>query len=163
MNTRHSRRSNCPISVALEAFGDRWSLLIVRDIVYFGKQTYGEFLDSDEGIATNILASRLHQLIQQGILIKAGHPTDRRKELFVLTEKGLDLIPLLIEMANWSARHDPETSAPQDWIALVNADKDAVIRRIRETVKRGGSIFVGPDSVIRQLTDGGRWTMDDGR
>ena len=101
---KHQRRSDCPISFALETFGDTWSLLIVRDIVYFGKKTYGEFLESDEGIATNILASRLEQLEQSGILTKRPYASDKRKEVYSLTEKGLDLIPILVEMASWSAQ-----------------------------------------------------------
>ncbi len=113
MKTSYQRRSDCPINFALEMFGDRWSLLIIRDIVYFGKQTYGEFLDADEGIATNILANRLAQLEEKGILTKTPSETDKRKEVYALTDKGLDLIPILLEMANWSARHDPDTGAPQ--------------------------------------------------
>ena len=147
MKQKQHRRSDCPINFALETFGDSWSLLIVRDIVYFGKKTYREFLESDEGIATNILASRLAQLEQKGLLLKKPHERDRRKEVYVLTEKGLDLLPILLEMAGWSAQHDPQTAAPQAWIAMVNADKETLIRRIRETVQRGGSIFVGPDSI----------------
>jgi DNA-binding HxlR family transcriptional regulator len=134
----------------LEAFGDTWSLLIIRDIVYFGKKTYGEFLESDEGIATNILASRLERLEQIGILGRKPHDTDKRKEVYSLTEKGLDLIPILLELAGWSAEHDPQTGAPADWIARVRADKEKMIRLIRKTVQRGGSIFVGQDSVYRQ-------------
>ena len=107
MKQKQYRRSDCPINFALETFGDMWSLLIVRDIVYFGKKTYGEFLESDEGIATNILASRLAQLEQKGVLLKKPHDTDKRKEVYALTEKGLDLIPILLELANWSAQHDP--------------------------------------------------------
>jgi len=130
-----------------------WSLLIVRDMVYFGKTTYSEFLDSDEGIATNILASRLAQLEQSGILVRQSHPHDRRKEIYSLTEKGLDLIPILLEMANWGAHHDPQTGAPAEWIALVNVNKEAMIRLIRDTVLSGGSIFVGSDSVVNKLAE----------
>jgi len=149
-HTQH-RRSDCPINFALEIFGDTWSLLIIRDIVYFGKKTYGEFLASEEGIATNILALRLAHLEQQGILEKQPHDADKRKERYVLTEKGLNLIPVLVEIGNWSAVYDPQTAAPPDWIALVNADKPGMIRRIRETVRRGGSVFVGPESVLSQV------------
>src|SRR5437868_11918581 len=99
MKTKQHRRSDCPISVALETFGDTWSLLIVRDMIYFGKKTYGEFLESQEGIATNILASRLAQLEQKGILSKKPDAADKRKEVYSLTETGLDLIPILLEMA----------------------------------------------------------------
>src|SRR2546421_11585921 len=103
MKHKHQRRSDCPINFALETFGDPWSLLILRDIIYFGKKTYGEFLASEEGMATNILASRLVQLEQRGILMKKLSEKDKRKEEYVLTEKGLDLIPTLVEMANCSA------------------------------------------------------------
>jgi len=151
MKKQQARRSDCPISFALETFGDLWFLLIVRDIVYFGKKTYGEFLEAGEGIATNILASRLGQLVEAGILEKKPHLRDKRKEVYALTEKGLDLIPILLELANWSARHDPQTGAPPAWIAKVNENKAAMVSRIRATVQRGGSIFVGPDSVVRAL------------
>lgn len=154
MNKKQRRRSDCPISVGLETFGDLWSLLIIRDIVYFGKKTYGEFLDSDEAIATNILASRLQHLEQKGILVKTPSATDKRKEVYSLTEKGLDLIPILLEIASWSAQHDPQTGAPPDWIATVNADKVNMIRLIRKTVRQGGAIFVGEGSVISQLSSG---------
>ena len=89
---KRNRRSDCPINFSLETFGDMWSLLIIRDIVYFGKRTYGEFRSSEEGIATNILGSRLAHLVQQGILVKRPYDTDRRKDEYALTEKGLDLI-----------------------------------------------------------------------
>lgn len=148
---KKQRRSDCPISYALEHFGDTWSLLIIRDIVYFGKKTYGEFLQSDECIATNILASRLAQLEEHGILAKQQHDSDKRKEVYRLTEKGLDLIPIVVEMGLWSARHDPHTGAPPAWIALVEADKDRITQLMRETVQRGGSVFVGPDSLFSQL------------
>ena len=124
MKHTHQRRSDCPINFALEVFGDPWSLLIIRDIVYFGKKTYGEFLASEEGMATNILASRLTHLEEQGILLKKSCVQDKRKEEYALTEKGLDLIPVLVEMANWSADHDPHTGAPAAWIALMRADRE---------------------------------------
>src|SRR5713226_5554126 len=108
MKHKHQRRSDCPINFALEMFGDPWSLLIIRDIVYFGKKTYGEFFASEEKMATNILASRLARLEQLGILVKKCSEKDRRKEEYVLTEKGLDLIPVLVDMANWSAVYDPQ-------------------------------------------------------
>jgi DNA-binding HxlR family transcriptional regulator len=153
MKKKQQRRSDCPINFGLETFGDRWSLLIVRDIVYFGKKTYGEFLESDEGIATNILASRLAQLEQAGILVKKPYEADKRKDVYSLTEKGLDLIPILLEVASWGAHHDPQTGAPQEWIDRVNANKEKVIRLIRETVREGGSIFSGPNSVVNKLAE----------
>ncbi len=151
MKHKQQRRSDCPINFALEVFGDPWSLLIIRDIVYFGKKTYGEFLASEEGIATNILASRLASLERQGILVKRPSATDKRREEYSLTAKGLDLIPILAEMANWSAEHDPQTGAPPAWIALMKADRERMIQRIRETVRSGGSVFAGENSLISQL------------
>jgi DNA-binding HxlR family transcriptional regulator len=135
---KQQRRSECPINFSLESFGDMWSLLIVRDIVYFGKKSYGEFLESDEGISTNILASRLVELEQKGILVKSPHELDRRKEVYALTEKGL---------------HDPASPAPKEWIALVNSQKETMTRLIRTTVQEGGAIFVGPNSVVSKLAE----------
>ncbi len=151
MKHTHHRRSDCPINFALETFGDPWSLLIIRDIVYFGKKTYGEFLASEEGMATNILASRLAHLEQQGILAKKPSEQDKRKEEYALTEKGLDLIPVLAEMASWSAEHDPQTAAPAAWIALMKSNREEMIQRMRETVRSGGSVFVGEKSLLGQL------------
>ena len=151
MKHTYQRRSDCPINFALEVFGDPWSLLLIRDIVYFGKKTYGEFLASEEGMATNILASRLAHLEHQGILVKKLSEQDKRKEEYALTEKGLDLIPVLVEMANWSAQYDPHTGAPPDWIALMKANREQMIQRIRETVQSGGSVFVGEKSLLAQL------------
>jgi DNA-binding HxlR family transcriptional regulator len=152
MKKQQHRRSNCPINFALQTFGDKWSLLIIRDIVFFGKKSYGEFLASAEGMATNILASRLAHLEQQGLLLKKPDETDKRKEVYFLTEKGLDLIPILLEMAGWGAQHDPHTAAPHAWIARVKADRDKMTQLIRETVQSGGSVFSGPNSVVNKLT-----------
>ena len=151
MKHTHQRRSDCPINFALEIFGDPWSLLLIRDIVYFGKKTYGEFLASEEGMATNILASRLAHLEQQGILVKKPSPADKRKEEYALTEKGLDLIPVLVEMANWSAEYDSDTAAPAAWIALMKADREKMIRLMRETVQSGRAVFVGEKSLVSQF------------
>ena len=135
------RRSNCPIHFALEIFGDRWSLLLVRDIVLHGKHTYGEFLRSEEQIATNVLAARLALLESEGILHKAPHATDKRKDVYTLTEKGLDLIPLLLDIIAWSATYDPETGTPQTFVERIRSDKEALIQEITETVRQGGYVF----------------------
>src|SRR5438045_9632460 len=100
---------------------------------------------------TNILASRLAHMEHQGLLVKKLSEKDKRKEQYVLTEKGLDLIPVLVELANWSAQHDPQTAAPAAWIALVEAEKKKMIQRIRETVQSGGSVFAGEKSLLRQF------------
>lgn len=151
---KHSagRRSECPINYSLEMIGDPWSLLVIRDIVYFGKHTFGEFLRSSEGIARNILATRLEQLQERGILVKSPHPADGRKDLYSLTDRGLDLIPLLLAAAEWGADHAPSTDAPPWWIEAVRARRDELVPLIRETVRAGGSIFVGENSVVAKVS-----------
>ncbi|HKX72635.1 MAG TPA: helix-turn-helix domain-containing protein [Candidatus Saccharimonadales bacterium] len=134
-------RSNCPITFSLEMVGDAWSLLILRDIVYFGKKTYNEFLASDEGIARNILANRLVQLQAKGLLVKKPHPQDGRKEIYQLTEDGLELVPVLLELAEWGAKRVPQENLPQQWLQSVREQRSALIPRIQETVRGGGSVF----------------------
>jgi DNA-binding HxlR family transcriptional regulator len=150
---RADNKSHCPINFALEVFGDPWSLLIIRDIVYFGKKTYGEFLDSEERMATNMLACRLLWLEEKDILVKRPHPTDRRKEIYELTERGLDTIPILVELALWGAHYDVDTQAPSSWITMLKANRDKILPLVRQTVQNGGAIFAGPNSVVSQLYD----------
>src|SRR5580704_16754589 len=107
--SREDLRSHCAVNYGVELFGDRWSLLIIRDIVFAGKKTYGEFLKSEEGIATNILAARLAFFEEQGILSKTPSPDDKRKDFYTLTEKGLDLIPIALNIVLWSAKHDSKS------------------------------------------------------
>lgn len=153
---RTDLKSHCPVNFALEVVGDPWSLLIVRDIVFWGKKTYGEFLASDEHIATNMLAQRLHLLETKGILSKKHHPADKRKEVYELTDKGLDLIPVLIEMAGWSALNDPATTVPLSFVKCVAADRRGMFELIRQTVSEGGSLFRGSNSVVQKIDLSGK-------
>lgn len=148
---KDQRRSDCPINFTLEILGDSWSLLIIRDIIFVGKKTFGEFLASDEGIARNILSSRLAKLEAIGILRKTVHPEDKRKDLYLLTDKGLDLIPILLDLAAWGAKHEPQTAAAQAWLSDVKLERQELIQLIYDTVKRGGSVFGGEDSVVVKL------------
>jgi len=109
MDQAKQLRSDCPISFTLDIVGDKWSLLIVRDAVFANKQTFSEFLQSDEGIARNILADRLNRLTEKGIFTKQAHPVDGRKDIYTLTEKGLQLLPMLLYMASWGSNHEPRT------------------------------------------------------
>jgi DNA-binding HxlR family transcriptional regulator len=138
-------RSHCPINFALEIFGDRWSLLILRDMVFRGKRTYGEFLASEEGFATNILAGRLERLMGSGILVRKPDPGDGRKDVYSLTEKGLDLIPMLFEMTAWSAKHDSRSEAKRipRLIERIRKDNREASRDAREKVERGEGIVAG--------------------
>lgn len=120
---RTDQKSHCPINFALEIFGDQWSLLIVRDIVCYGKQTYGEFLRSKERISTRMLALRLDHLIDAGILHRKPHAADKRKDVFVLTPKGAAIVPALVELATWGSQFDTQTSAPEAWHKAVKVDQ----------------------------------------
>jgi DNA-binding HxlR family transcriptional regulator len=139
---KNKLRSHCPVNFGLEAFGDRWALLVLRDIVFRGKRTYGEFLKSEEGFATNILASRLEHLIETGILQRETDEKDGRKDIYSLTEKGLDLIPLLFEMVLWSAKYDSRSEANRilRLVELIRKDNRKISKKVIEQVKRGEAI-----------------------
>src|SRR5258708_8747576 len=105
------RRSSCPVNASLEIFGDRWSLLIIRDLMMRGYHTYKEFLSSDEGIATNILAERLQRLEAAGIITTSRDAEDRRQVGYRLTDKSIELPTIQVELILWSAQHEA-TGAP---------------------------------------------------
>jgi DNA-binding HxlR family transcriptional regulator len=105
------RRSGCPVSIALETFGDRWSLLIIRDLMVRGFHTFKDFLESGEGIATNILSDRLKKLEAAGIIQAEAEESDARRLNYWLTEKGIDLAPVVLDLLLWSARHE-QTGMP---------------------------------------------------
>lgn len=136
-------RSHCAVNYGVEIFGDRWSLLIIRDIVFVGKKTYGQFLKSEEGIATNVLASRLASLEEQGILARAPNPDDRRKDFYTLTEKGLDLIPIVLNIVLWSAKYDSESYVHhrEAFVARLNQNPKQVSEEVKALVHNGGCIF----------------------
>lgn len=128
-------RSHCPVNYSLEIFGDKWTLLIIRDLVLFKKKTYGELKNSPEGIATNILANRLCLLETNGIITKRVDPKKSKVYLYDLTQKGIDLIPVMLEMSVWGAKYDPETAAPPAIIKRVKKERDAVIKDIIAAIK----------------------------
>src|ERR1700719_3472065 len=99
-------RSGCPLNASVEILGDRWSLLIIRDMMLRGFHSYKEFLESYEGIATNILADRLRRLEADGIMGTERDPSDGRKVVYKLTAKGIDLAPVMAEMVRWAAAHE---------------------------------------------------------
>jgi DNA-binding HxlR family transcriptional regulator len=110
---RQDQRSTCPISTALELVGDRWTLLVIRDLMFAGKRHFREFLQSEEAISSNVLADRLAALVGSGILAKDGDPTHAQKAVYSLTEKGLGLLPVLAAMSAWSQKHHPGTRRPE--------------------------------------------------
>jgi DNA-binding HxlR family transcriptional regulator len=133
------RRSGCPLNASVEMLGDRWSLLILRDMMLRGFRSYKEFLQSYERIATNILADRLRKLEACGIITAKPDPSDRRKLVYLLTAKGIDLAPVLTEMVLWAARH--EHTENQALIRLMKKDKVHFLAEIRQRweVRQPGS------------------------
>jgi DNA-binding HxlR family transcriptional regulator len=115
VTSNSARRSGCPISISLEIFGDRWSLLIVRDLMFKEARTFGDFANAGESIATNILADRLERLATAGIIQHSSDSTDGRRITYSLTQKGMDLAPVLVEMVCWAARHE-DTDAPAEML-----------------------------------------------
>lgn len=151
--SNHPLRSHCPINFGLEVFGDRWSLLILRDIVFWGKKTYGEFLKSEEGFATNVLADRLASLERSGILRKSPHTTDKRKDFYNLTEKGLDFIPMMLQIVMWSAKYDPKSKArgaagQNPLFAKLARQSDEASEELKALIRKGGHLFSGSEEAL---------------
>lgn len=136
-------RSHCPINFSLESFGDKWTLLILRDMVFRGKNQYGEFLKSEEGFATNILGARLEHLQTEGILKKIEDPKDARKSRYLLTEKGLDLVPILFEMMVWSEKYDSksETLRIPRLMKLIKNDSQEITKKTKDRLRKGLPLF----------------------
>ncbi len=132
MNARptNSPRSGCPASIALEVIGDAWSLLIVRDLMFKGRRTFNEFLGAGERIATNILSDRLARLEAHGILDKQRDAVDARRFVYRLTEKGIDLTPVLVEMILWTTQHY-QTEAPAHVVRQMRTDREQFIAQVR--------------------------------
>ena len=124
------RRSGCPLNASVEILGDRWSLLIIRDMMLRGFRTYKEFMGSYEGIATNILADRLRKLIAHGIITTRRNPSDGRKVIYSLTPKGIDLAPVLMEMVLWAAMH--EDTGNQALVREMRKDKEEFLNAARQ-------------------------------
>lgn len=127
---KSKRRSGCPVSLSLEIFGDRWSLLIIRDLMIRGYRTFKEFQLSGEGIATNILSDRLRKLEAAGILTVEPAETDGRKMHYRLTEKGIDLAPALLELFIWGNRHE-DSGIPCAVMAGMANNRAQVLAEVR--------------------------------
>jgi DNA-binding HxlR family transcriptional regulator len=126
--TRAKILSGCPIDYALEIFGDRWSLLVLRDLLVRRKRHFREIMESDEGIASNILAARLKKLEAWGLVARRRDPANKRQIVYAATAKGRELIPVLVEIAIWSAKHDPNTKVNADYIRRARRDRERVAR-----------------------------------
>ena len=129
-NPKPTRRSGCPVSISLEIFGDRWSLLIIRDLMVRGFRTFKEFAGSGESIATNILADRLRRLETAGIITPEAQEEDRRRVNYRLTEKGIDLAPVLLDLLIWGSRHE-DADAPCAIIEEMAAHREQILTEVR--------------------------------
>lgn len=130
------KRSECPISCSLDVWGDKWSLLIIRDLMFKKECTYGDFLKSEEKIATNILASRLQSLEENGLIDKLDHPDSKAKVLYRLTQKGIDLLPLMIEINLWADKYFDLPADRKAVLKTVKKDKEKFIRAWMKNLKK---------------------------
>jgi DNA-binding HxlR family transcriptional regulator len=127
---KSKHRSGCPVSISLEILGDRWSLLVIRDMMVRGFRAFGEFRGSGEGIATNILADRLRKLEAAGIIAAEAEEADARRVNYRLTEKGIDLAPVLLDLLIWGARHE-ETGMPRVLAAKMETRREEFLAEVR--------------------------------
>lgn len=130
------KRSECPVSCSLDIWGDKWSLLIIRDMMFSQKSTYGDFLKSAEGIATNILASRLQSLEEGKVIEKLEHPDSKAKVLYKLTQKGIDLLPLIVEVYLWADKYFDIPTDLKAQIKEVKKDKVGFIKSMTKQLKK---------------------------
>jgi DNA-binding HxlR family transcriptional regulator len=161
-----SQRSGCPINLTLETLGDRWSLIVIRDIMFGSRRHFRELLNgSEEGIASNILADRLKRLVEAGLLSKADDPTHKQKSVYSLTEKAIQLVPLLAHMGAWGRRHLPvthelsvraellEQGGPKLW--------DEFMDDLR-TIHLGAPPKIGRRNVLERLEEAYRSAVENG-
>jgi len=133
------KRSECPVSSSLDVWGDKWSLLIVRDLMFATQCTYGDFLKSDEKIATNILAARLQTLEENGIINKSIHPDSKAKVLYKLTAKGIDLLPIMMEINLWAEKYYTIPAERKIMLKEVKKDKEMFIKTAIKELKKSSS------------------------
>ncbi len=129
-------RSHCPINYALEHFGDKWSLLIIRDLMFKQKRHYNEFFESDEKVSTSVLGDRLKMLEDSGIISKGVDDVKKSRIKYSLTQKGIDMLPFMIDMIVWSGFYDKHTEAGNDFIIQATKDRDNLIATIQEKLEK---------------------------
>jgi DNA-binding HxlR family transcriptional regulator len=123
-------RSDCPLSYALDFFGDKWTLLIIRDLMFEGKSFYKDFLGSKEGVATNILSDRLKRLESMDVIESKVYEKLKTKKVYSLTQKGKDLVPVLVEMMAWSAKYQDGLAVPPDFVEKVKNHREQVVAAV---------------------------------
>ena len=129
-------RSNCSTASTLEVIGDRWTLLIIRDYIFAGFREYTDFLGSPEGISTNVLADRLKLLVENGMFVKHPHPNNKRKYFYEITEKGFDLIIVIMDLARWGWQHLPGAWSPPEVKKAFKANPEIFVEDWKNEVRR---------------------------
>ena len=124
-------RSHCPVNFGLEHFGDKWSLLVLRDLMFKGKRHYNEFLGSGEGISTSVLGDRLQKLQLAGIISSHADHIKKSRIRYSLSQKGIDLLPLMIEQILWSEQHDEQTEADREFVRQARTSRESLISILR--------------------------------
>lgn len=130
------RRSDCPISFGLDLFGDKWTLLIIRDIMFKGKHYYSDFVNSEEKMATNLLADRLGLLNKEGIIFKSQDLHHKQKIVYKLTKKGIDLIPILVEIIMWSAKYDKNSAVDKEFVHAYKRSREILLQSISDELTK---------------------------
>jgi len=126
-----SRRSDCPIARALDFVGDRWTLVVLRDIIMARRRYFQELLAGNEGIASNILASRLKLLEAAGMISRRRDPAQAKRVIYEPTGKALDLLPVMVELIRWGMKYDPNAAAPAHFLRQLAEDREGFIADIR--------------------------------
>jgi DNA-binding HxlR family transcriptional regulator len=129
-------RSHCPINFTLEHFGDKWSLLIIRDLMFKGKRHYNEFLEAGEKVSTSVLGDRLRKLEEMGIISKGEDAVKKSRIRYSLTQKGIDLLPILLELIIWGGLNDDLTESPKEFMDQAVNNKEALVKQIKEELIR---------------------------
>ncbi len=129
-------RSHCPINFSLEHFGDKWTLLIIRDLMFKDKRHYNEFFESNENVSTSVLGDRLKQLEESGIIKKEADSVKKSRIKYSLTPKGIALLPLMIEMIVWGGTFDTDTEANQDFLDQANNHRELLVSSTREQLEK---------------------------
>jgi DNA-binding HxlR family transcriptional regulator len=131
---RQDERSTCPISTALELVGDRWTLLVIRDLMFADKRHFREFLQSEEAISSNVLADRLNTLVENGIVTRREEPSHSQKAIYSFNHKGLDLLPVLIAMSSWTQKYYPRTRRPEAASLVMSGPK--ALKKLEAKIRR---------------------------
>jgi len=128
--------AGCPVRFGMSQFGDKWSFLIIRDLMFKGRKYYNEFLEAGEGISTNILANRLQDLEANGMISKLQDPIKRSKYIYRLTEKGMALMPMMLAMIDWSEKYDNKTEVPNEFIKKLRQSPEELQKGLLVQLKK---------------------------